>query len=475
MTVKNTASDVSPPLPPRPAKPSFFLPQGENKLNLLSKLIQSNSQFAQDTRELTEESVKNFTTVEHINQSMSFLAAPTPASTILSRANIQDRFVLSNPQSPEHKVVPREQENILNQFASYQQPSIPMNQTAVLFPVESIDTQPELIHSSIGELNQFSSSKLITLPEMPMNQPANATVRPKEKSSVPLNNKREDQGIQRLALDLQNSLQHNCSVNKTNTDRTSSSRNLNEKMLQRQFHSGKGTNRVTKETTPNPYCCEDSRHNPLHFDNNQSATTVSNTQFPAVRISENQNSGKLASAMSLPTVAQTNVSQQFQNPLYSTVVHFSNGNRTEEPNNGIVFPSNTTLNNQGTNLVCCTSSQPPNCLLTPGNPFTNYQTAILPPFTQHISQPNISGHSKQIPKWPFSRKQLFQPRTEIQTETIPFENNFNLQTANKNSIKLPPITISNFNGNPLKYHEWINNFFNLVHNNTSLTDTHRIT
>ena len=234
---------------------------------------------------------------------------------------------------------------------------------------------------------------------------------------------------------------------------------------------------MTNETTPNPYCYEDSRHNPLYFDNNQSATaqTVSNTQFSTVPISENQNSGKLASAMSLPTVAQTNVSQQFQNPLYPTVVHFSNGNRTEEPNNGIVFPSNTTLNNKGTNLVCCTSSQPPNCPLTPENLFTNYQTAILPPFTQHISQTNISGNSKQIPNLSFSGKQLFQPRTELQTETIPFENNFNLQTTNKNSIKLPPITISNFNGNPLKYHEWINNFFNLVHNNTSLTDTHRIT
>ena len=95
MTVKNPASDVSPPVPPRPAKPSFFLPQGENKTNLLS-----NRQFAQDARELTEESVKNFTTVEHINQSMSLLAAPTPPSTLLSRASIQDRFVLSNPQSP---------------------------------------------------------------------------------------------------------------------------------------------------------------------------------------------------------------------------------------------------------------------------------------------------------------------------------------------------------------------------------------
>ena len=124
---------------------------------------------------------------------------------------------MSNPQSPEYNVVLREQENTFNQFASIQQTSIPINQTAVLFPVNSIDNQPVLVHSSIGELNQFSSSKHITLPEMPMNQPANATVRPKEKSTVPLNNKREDQSIQRLALDLQNSIQHNCSVNKTNT------------------------------------------------------------------------------------------------------------------------------------------------------------------------------------------------------------------------------------------------------------------
>ena len=42
--------------------------------------------------------------------------------------------------------------------------------------------------------------------------------------------------------------------------------------------------------------------------------------------------------MSLPTVAQTNVSQEFQNPHYPTGVHFSNENRTEERNDGIVPP-----------------------------------------------------------------------------------------------------------------------------------------
>ena len=65
---------------------------------------------------------------------------------------------------------------------------------------------------------------------------------------------------------------------------------------------------------------------------------VSNTKFAAVRISKNQNSGKLASAISLPIVAQTNVFQHFQNPHYPTGVHFSKRNRTEEPNEGIFPP-----------------------------------------------------------------------------------------------------------------------------------------
>ena len=242
-----------------------------------------------------------------------------------------------------------------------------MSQTAVIFPVESIDNQPELIHLSNGELNQFSSSKLITLPDMPMNQPASATVRSKNKSSVPLNNKREDQSIQRLAIDLQNSLQHNCSVNKTNTYQTSSSCNLNEQMLQRQFHSKKGTNRVKNETTPNPYCYEDLRHNPLHFDNNQNATaqTVANTQFSAVPISENPNS------------VSNVVTNNSANKRFPTIakMEIKRKNQTME-----LSPPNTTLNNQGTQLVCCTSSQPLNFPLTPENPFTNTKQPFIPSF-----------------------------------------------------------------------------------------------
>ena len=45
----------------------------------------------------------------------------------------------------------------------------------------------------------------------------------------------------------------------------------------------------------------------------------------------------------------------------------------------------------------------------------------------------------------------------------------------KHSIKLPPLKIQNFNCNSIHFHEWINNFNTMIHNITSITDTHRIT
>ena len=46
---------------------------------------------------------------------------------------------------------------------------------------------------------------------------------------------------------------------------------------------------------------------------------------------------------------------------------------------------------------------------------------------------------------------------------------------NKQAIKLPPLSLPHFNGNPLRYLEFINDFFSTVHNNTGINDTHRIT
>ena len=45
----------------------------------------------------------------------------------------------------------------------------------------------------------------------------------------------------------------------------------------------------------------------------------------------------------------------------------------------------------------------------------------------------------------------------------------------KPSIKLIPLKLQNFNGSPLLFQEWINNFLSMIHYNTGIKDTHRIT
>ena len=56
-----------------------------------------------------------------------------------------------------------------------------------------------------------------------------------------------------------------------------------------------------------------------------------------------------------------------------------------------------------------------------------------------------------------------QPSTYIPTHTQP------------PAIKLPPLQLPMFDGDPLQYHDWINTFKATVHSNMSITDTHRIT
>ena len=43
------------------------------------------------------------------------------------------------------------------------------------------------------------------------------------------------------------------------------------------------------------------------------------------------------------------------------------------------------------------------------------------------------------------------------------------------SIKLPTLKLQNFNGDPLRFVEWIKNFYSMIHRNTFITDTQRIT
>ena len=45
----------------------------------------------------------------------------------------------------------------------------------------------------------------------------------------------------------------------------------------------------------------------------------------------------------------------------------------------------------------------------------------------------------------------------------------------KHSFKLPPLKLTNINGVQLHFNERINNFYSMIHHNTSITDKHRIT
>ena len=47
----------------------------------------------------------------------------------------------------------------------------------------------------------------------------------------------------------------------------------------------------------------------------------------------------------------------------------------------------------------------------------------------------------------------------------------NKVVSTKQAIKLPSLSLPHFNGNLLRYHDWINNFFSMVHNNTGINDT----
>ena len=220
---------------------------------------------------------------------------------------------MSNPQTPQDRVVLREQENKFNQFASIQQPSVPLKQTASLFPVESDDNQRKLIHSSIGEFPQFPKSKLITTPKPPLSQTKGAAVRPKGISFIPLNCKLEGQSMQCLAFDFQNTHQHNSSADKKQNKPNFKCLQRKKQTLQTHCHSEKGRNTTTKVTVPSPKLFENCSHTPVQFDKNQFSMTSFATN-------QNQNSESLVTEISLPTVLQPNNSKQYRNEQYPTAV-----------------------------------------------------------------------------------------------------------------------------------------------------------
>ena len=179
--------------------------------------------------------------------------------------------------------------------------------------------------------------------------------------------------------------------------------------------------------------------------------------------------------MSLPTVAQTNVSQKIQNPHYPTGVHLSNRNRTRKNQmiDNFCPPIQHSTNKAPTLFAVHNHSH----LIFGLFRNTHLQTTkqpFIPPLLNILANQTFRYDRNKFQIGHFLETNICSRELKYKKKHSHLKHNFNLQSTNKSYIKLPAITIPNFNGNPLKHLKWINNFFNFVHNN-SLTDTHRVT
>ena len=96
---------------------------------------------------------------------------------------------------------------------------------------------------------------------------------------------------------------------------------------------------------------------------------------------------------------------------------------------------------------------------------------MAPSISTFSPQALPSSEQKPEQQFPHSHQisRVLRPISNESFKNPSFENNFLPWTSNaapywqnptgEHSIKLTPLTIQIFNGNPLKYHEWINNFF----------------
>ena len=141
------------------------------------------------------------------------------------------------------------------------------------------------------------------------------------------------------------------------------------------------------------------------------------------------------------------------------------------------------------------------------NPISS-QPFVSAPFVQHFAIPhNLVGsvfHPTQIgqaslhfvnanrptapsPFTPATASHAFpvQPNSNIYTTAQPvsqpemltshLRSHSTPQYVSNTCIKLPPIQIPKFDGDPLAFHDWINIFKASVHENTSISQTHRTT
>ena len=214
-----------------------------------------------------------------------------------------------------------------------------------------------------------------------------------------------------------------------------------------------------------------SQENAQNLDFDPQPIKLSNTMTNFNQFSENScrnaNNFQTSNIFSLPL----HNGQELKN----TEIKILAGNFTQfQPQSQVKTVGIESLNPFGVQQTACSKT------ITESVPIA-YPISMFPPQAQPSLEQNPESqlpHSHQFSSvlHPISNESFRHPSFEI--NFLPWTSNTApdwLNPTSKHSIKLPPLTIQNFNGNPLKHHEGINIFFCLVHNNTSITDTHRIT
>ena len=175
------------------------------------------------------------------------------------------------------------------------------------------------------------------------------------------------------------------------------------------------------------------------------------------------------------TPAQANI-QPVQSDLQLLTTHPTTSQEANKPVHGFNPATQTSMVDIGQNNTNAYLSYPLPIKNMAAEPAVNQShsndeiSQLRPPPLPNLYPTNILPTS--------SVRQHQAPVFATAGQFIPSMTNSELQPTSvdlKCSIKLPPLKLQNFNGNPMHYHEWINNFFSMVHNNISITDTHRIT
>ena len=530
----------TPPLPPRPEKPSLFLSECHRTKPMLSKFFNGNNEnpvsIGMSTASLfrpinIDNTVDSKAEVKHSDKKCAkpeTTVAKTPDRFALSDTTLSavDNFTVNQQQfkacSPSINEIPEASNPELSSFCNKTPPLPPRPEKPSLFLSECHRTKPMLskffngnnenpvsIGMSTASLfrpinidNTVDSKAEVKHSDKKCAKPETTVAKTPDRFALSdttlsaVDNftvnqqqfKADNDSIQPLVfVGTQNNFQNRFPQENLNNQLQSKnmlsefSRDIGEEQFQTQTFEPKGMGCSRYQGTHNSrlrnpssvkYYSQEKAPN-LDFDPQQTKQPIelSNTMTNFNQFSENScqnaNNFQTSNVFYLP-LHNRQESKNTENKILP-------GNFTQfQPQSQVNTVGIEPVNPLGVQQIACSKT------ITESVPIAPSISTFPPKAMPSVEQ---NPHPQLPPSYQFSS--VLNPISNERFKNPSFEINFLPWTSNtapywqnptsKHSIKLPPLTIQNYNGNPLKYHEWINNLFCLVHNNTTIADTHRIT